>query len=451
MASLSVCMIVKNEERFLADCLKSVKEIAHQIVIVDTGSEDGTMDIARKFGAEVHSFKWQDDFSAARNESIKYATGDWILWLDADERLLPESLDELKKLIKPEHKALAYMVQIRNRMPDGKNYKFSTAHRLFTNHCGIRFDGRVHEQIAYSVAALGGEERRCNVTLDHLGYALQPTAQNKKNLRNRKLLEKMVREQPQNAYAHFTLAQNYNISGEWAKAVKHYRRAQNLDTLDAALQGTLLNTLSESLFKLSRFAEARDVAVESLDKFPRQAGAYYLMYKIALAQNEPEQALRWLFKLNEQNSYLKHHPRDIATDVLFHEDNLFFEIARLYRRLGNFNESLNWLNRLSEAGQQDKAAAEMKVQLLLKLGRLAETEEVLQKLNHPPQAGYLDLLGLVQMKRQKFTQAIDTYSQLLKLQPDNSSVLRRLAGLYAKTGQTETAKQLLSLGFAATK
>ncbi len=447
MATLSVCMIVKNEERFLEDCLKSVQGVADQLVVIDTGSDDGTVDIARKFGAEVHFFKWRDDFSAARNESIKYATGDWILWLDADERLLPESVKELKSLLKAEEKPVACVVQIRNRMPDGKNYKFSTAHRLFTKHRGIRFSGRIHEQIAYSVAALGGEERTCNVALEHLGYALEKTAQNKKNRRNRKLLEKMVRYEPQNAYAHFTLAQNYNISGEWQKAVKHYRIAQKLGTLDDALRGTLLNTLSESLLKLKRYDEARQVAAESIHTFPRQIGAYYLMYTIAAEQNKNDEALNWLFKLKEKNEQLQKNPRDIATDVLFHEDNLIFEIARVYRRAENIEESLNWLNRLSPERLREAAVQEMKLDLLLKQNMLSEAEAILKLMNKPPQAKYLDLLGLVQMKQEKFAQAIETYGELLKIQPNNAQLLRRLAGLYAKTGQTEIAKQLLSSQF----
>src|SRR5205823_1109121 len=82
---LSVCLIVKNEERFLAQSLKSVREIAQQIVVVDTGSTDRTVEIAKEFGAEVHSFTWCDDFSAARNVALEHATGDWVLALDADE------------------------------------------------------------------------------------------------------------------------------------------------------------------------------------------------------------------------------------------------------------------------------------------------------------------------------------------------------------------------------
>lgn len=109
-------MIVKNEEKYLDDCLKSVKGAVQQIVIIDTGSTDGTVEIAKKYKADVHHFKWIDDFSAARNESIKYASGDWILWMDADERLKPDSVSRLKKLLKPEKKAVAYIIQIHNFM-----------------------------------------------------------------------------------------------------------------------------------------------------------------------------------------------------------------------------------------------------------------------------------------------------------------------------------------------
>src|SRR5204863_5400745 len=82
---LSLCMIVKNEERFLRNCLESVKDIVDEMVIVDTGSTDSTLDIAREYGAKVIPHVWKDDFSEARNVSLDHATGDWALWLDADE------------------------------------------------------------------------------------------------------------------------------------------------------------------------------------------------------------------------------------------------------------------------------------------------------------------------------------------------------------------------------
>ena len=99
MTKLSLCMIVKNEEKFLEQCLNSVRELVDEIVIVDTGSTDKTKEIAAKFTNKIFDFQWCDDFSAARNESLKHATGDWILVLDADETIAWKDLSEIRKLI----------------------------------------------------------------------------------------------------------------------------------------------------------------------------------------------------------------------------------------------------------------------------------------------------------------------------------------------------------------
>ncbi|MGH9426892.1 MAG: glycosyltransferase family 2 protein, partial [Terriglobia bacterium] len=84
---LSLCMIVKNEQRWLEDCLNSVKELVDEMIIVDTGSRDNTVEIAQRFGARLFDHPWSGDFSEARNHSLGSATGDWILVLDADEKL----------------------------------------------------------------------------------------------------------------------------------------------------------------------------------------------------------------------------------------------------------------------------------------------------------------------------------------------------------------------------
>ena len=97
---ISLCMIVKNEERSLSRTLESVKELVDEIIIVDTGSKDSTIDIAKSFNAEIFHFDWIDDFSAARNESLKYANREWVLILDADEILDEESANELLQIVK---------------------------------------------------------------------------------------------------------------------------------------------------------------------------------------------------------------------------------------------------------------------------------------------------------------------------------------------------------------
>src|SRR3989338_7693689 len=99
MPTISLCMITKNEEKYLEQCLDSVKDIVDEIIIVDTGSKDKTKEIAKKFSAKIFDFEWVDNFSAARNESLKHAAKDWILVLDADEVVEKKDLERIKELI----------------------------------------------------------------------------------------------------------------------------------------------------------------------------------------------------------------------------------------------------------------------------------------------------------------------------------------------------------------
>src|ERR1019366_8922929 len=131
------------EEKFLAQCLKSVRGFATQIVVVDTGSTDRTVEIAREFGAEIYSFPWCDDFAAARNAALEHATGDWILMLDADEELPSAQhaalLADLKK-----SGVLAHRLPLVNA---GQNDGRSFVPRLFRNAPDVYYSGRIHEQV----------------------------------------------------------------------------------------------------------------------------------------------------------------------------------------------------------------------------------------------------------------------------------------------------------------
>src|SRR3989338_5293163 len=97
--TISLCMIAKDEEKYLEQCLSSVKGLVDEIIIIDTGSKDKTKEIAKKFNAKIFDFKWVDDFSAARNESLKQAAKDWILVLDADEVIEEKDLGKIKNIV----------------------------------------------------------------------------------------------------------------------------------------------------------------------------------------------------------------------------------------------------------------------------------------------------------------------------------------------------------------
>jgi tetratricopeptide (TPR) repeat protein len=186
--SLSVCLIVKNEEAHLATCLLSIKPVADEIIVVDTGSTDHSKAIAGLFGANVFDFKWVNDFAKARNYAISKARGEWILSLDADEAISPLDYDLLRKLVGPaSSKSVAYSIVTRNYMNrvnavgwssnDGKYMKEEAGYgwfpsekvRLFPNHANIRFEYPVHEIVEPALKRLGIDILPCSIPVHHYG------------------------------------------------------------------------------------------------------------------------------------------------------------------------------------------------------------------------------------------------------------------------------------------
>ena len=142
---VTLCMIVRNEAHQLADCLSPVAHLFDQIVIVDTGSRDATVEVARRFTPDVHHFEWCDDFAAARNESLRHATGDWIFWLDADDRLSPENIARLQATLAvlPDHPAEIMMDTVCVSQLVGESQRMISHPRLFSRHPNVQWQGRV--------------------------------------------------------------------------------------------------------------------------------------------------------------------------------------------------------------------------------------------------------------------------------------------------------------------
>jgi tetratricopeptide (TPR) repeat protein len=219
-------MIVKNEAEHLARCLDSVGGIVDEMVIVDTGSTDQTVEIAERHGARVFHFTWCNDFAAARNEAVSYARGQWILALDADENLAPDARRRLRTLL-GESPYQAYLLNIRSPV---KGLRSQTAvinawPRLFRNRPEIRYEGRVHEQISPSIARLGGAVGATDLIIEHLGYHQDFRDQMEKQARNLALLEQELVEHPDDAMMLFHLGEALGIGGRVAEAVEAYRKA----------------------------------------------------------------------------------------------------------------------------------------------------------------------------------------------------------------------------------
>ena len=185
---ISLCVITRDEEQFLARCLSSVRELADEIIVVDTGSVDRTMEIAGLFGARVYDFEWTEDFSAARNFSLSKATGDWIFSLDADEIISEQDHIHLRNLIRLAGAGCtAYSIVTRNYTNDPNQvgwvandakYRAEEAGcgwiptekvRLFPNHRRIRYEYAVHEMVEPSLHREGLEVKGCSIPIHHYG------------------------------------------------------------------------------------------------------------------------------------------------------------------------------------------------------------------------------------------------------------------------------------------
>ncbi|MDF2802877.1 MAG: glycosyl transferase, partial [Anaerocolumna sp.] len=191
MCSISLCMIVRNEENSIRRCLSSIIDMVDEIIIVDTGSQDKTIDICNEFGAKVYPYTWQEDFSAARNFSIKMATSDWILWMDADEELITTNKNGLKKLLEDNNEALfVKMIHFLNgEISEAKQDYISYHNRLFPNNKGYFFEGIIHERLTCDEKNITEKILTCEfLSINHYGY--QKELVTDKAFRNLKLLLK---------------------------------------------------------------------------------------------------------------------------------------------------------------------------------------------------------------------------------------------------------------------
>jgi len=443
--SLSLCMIVRNEGEYLFDCLNSVKGIADEIIVVDTGSTDNTIEIARSFGAQLHNFTWIDDFSAARNYSIKFARCDWILWVDADERLLAESIPEMKKLLKSEQKAVIYRVQVRNRMQNDDYQYLSVAHRLFTNHHGISFSGRIHEQISPSAAKLQVNERDSNIILDHLGYGLSVEEMTVKFQRNEKLLLRLVKDEPQNAYAHYTLAQNYGLQENLTLGASHYKTALKLGQLDDQMTASLLNSLGDIYRQMENWNRARKYGKMSVKMFPVQIAGHFLLYKIASATGANKETITRLQKILDNGRILENQPKFLASDISIDSHRIWYTLGNEYLNIG---DSENAGRCFSEVDQ----LCPDKINVLEQLGEIARRkndlpamEQHFSRLNDlvPENNSYQNILGLVFIKQKNFKAAIETYENLNNRNPEDVNYSKKLAGLYGIMGDQKKSINIL--------
>ena len=224
--TLGLCMIVRDEEQMLGRCLAAVRDAVDEIVVVDTGSTDRTVEIAESFGARILHHTWTGDFSAARNVSFDAATTDWILYLDADEVLVDGDAAALRALTGRTWREAFYLVETNHTgdLEDGTAVTHD-ALRVFRNRPQYRFTGRIHEQIAHTLPGhLPERLERSAVRVEHFGYLGEVRAAKDKATRNVELLERQAAEGVDTPFLHFNLGSEHLATGAHEKALEHLAR-----------------------------------------------------------------------------------------------------------------------------------------------------------------------------------------------------------------------------------
>lgn len=281
---LSLCMIVKNEAAYLPRCLESVRNVVDEMIIVDTGSTDTTVDIATAYGAKVFYHIWQDDFALARNTALAQAAGVWILALDADEALEEQTQAQLRSVI-GQTQADGLRMRIRNFTSPGELQAYEDMYytRLFRNKPQFRYEQAIHEQIRTSIERYNGQIQATELTILHYGY-VQPMTQggDSRAKRNLAALEQAVTNSANDPYLYYQLGVTYKSLGQQQLAYAALQKA--LELKESGLDLTTLDKLNMKLAQLAlaqdNFIQAKQYAQQSLLHNPDNLTSLYV---IALA------------------------------------------------------------------------------------------------------------------------------------------------------------------------
>ena len=285
MTRLALVMIVKNEARSLARCLQSLRGHVDRMIILDTGSTDATVAIAESFGAEVHHYRWQDDFAAARNAALDHSDADWNLILDADEwlesgaeALSPATLPALGKA-PPRFVGCLRIVEAERSSDDAGMRIFAS--RILPR--GVRFAGRVHEQPATELPQV-----LLPIVIGHDGYA--PAQLAGKQGRNRALLQAEIADRPEDPLPWFHLGRQHYIENDFAEAANCLVSAYNFAPADAPIRLSLVVYTIVALRLAQRHREALALVDAEQDNWDHAPDFFYAVAELYLewAARNPE-------------------------------------------------------------------------------------------------------------------------------------------------------------------
>lgn len=284
---VSVCMIVRDSARTLGACLESIRPWVDEMIVVDTGSKDQTVEMARGLGARVSAFGWVDSFAAARNESLREATGDWLFWMDADDTMDAANGAKLRALARRPTAALGYVMQVRcPPSGEGGEYERETVvdHvKMVRRHADIRFTGRIHEQILPAIRRLGGEIEWTDIFVVHSGADRSEAGRARKRARDLRLLELELAEDPDSSFALFNMGMTLLDARRPAEALGVLARSLQLASAGESHMRKVYALLTQAYGDLGRHGTALKTCRQGLGVFPEDAELVFRQAQLQLA------------------------------------------------------------------------------------------------------------------------------------------------------------------------
>jgi GT2 family glycosyltransferase len=440
---VSLCLIVKDEEHNLPACLASAQGLFDEIVVLDTGSTDRTREIALAHGARVYDFTWVDSFSAARNKCLRHAVGEWIFWLDADDRLDEANRENLRALFATlKNENVAYSMKC-CCLPDPVTGRSTVVDhiRLFRNDPRVRWRYRVHEQILGSVREAGGQVRWADVTIHHTGYQ-DPVLRRCKLARDLRLLELEYAEQPEDAFTLFNLGQVRQELGQPAEAIPFLRKSLERSHPADLIVPKLYSLLAGSHVQLGQPAEALAAIVEGRKVYPDDPELLFVEGALRQEQNDLGGAWACLTALRQTRPGQRFASVDSGLRGFLTAHNLAWVNLRLGR--GAEAEGL-WREAVAEAPQFLPSWLGLG-ELYLAQGRWDDLEVVAQKVEAmargKPEA--LLLRAKAMLARKEFTPARAALEEAVGRWPDALAVREKLSHALLMDGKDpEAAERVL--------
>lgn len=376
-------MIVRNEEHCLERCLQSARPVADEIVVVDTGSTDKTVTIARSQGATVIRTTWKDDFSQARNISLEHATSDWILWLDADD-VIPESSVKALLDLKTHTPDRVFALWVRNEKPGGTGSDFMQA-RMFPNRTDLRFERRIHEQIMLSALRAGLTMETRKVLIEHHGYADTETVKQKSRRNIRLLLEEYNQDAPDPVMA-IELADSYLMVHEPDEAYRWFTEALKPSGVPPEIASHAFLGLGKVENDRGEYAAAGQHLEEALELCPNRPD---VLYSLAVTREKLQRADLALESLQEIIG-MQEAPLTVSVDFREAKIKAYLRAERLLCEMRAYDRAQKLAeSAISELSNRPEIQS-MAARALLRAGKVIDALRGFEKSIHTAARGNLD-------------------------------------------------------------